>query len=489
MQIRHAKLEIPPDDPFKNDALGRKDLEPPLTQFVTQASGSFVLALDASWGSGKTTFLKMWQVKLQQEGHACLYLNAWENDFAPDPLIAIIGELTNAINKFADLSDQEGKTSKAIKENMEKARKIAMVIGKRLIFGGIKLATYGVLDLDSNMEKTVVETGTDILEDRTKDNKKSKIEDLISDYEECKAEIENFKEILAKIATQVESLKTSAKVVIIIDELDRCRPTYAIELLERVKHLFDASGVVFILGIDRSQLNHSIRSLYGSEFDATVYLRRFIDLDYRLTEPKIGNYCDYLFRIFGVEQLMSKRISKSNSSDLKTLKLYLGGLMSAASMTLREQEQIVSRLRIALQTIQPNYPISPIMLSFLLFLREWNNRIYTDIIERKINVDDIITQIEAIPKIREISEKIGIDVDEIEALLLGISKDENLSDSRLITYEMTYKLDLEEPKVKKAKKIIEIMYQSRKNIGSFSAVFEKTLNSIALTNNFISYDS
>ncbi len=186
---------------------------------------------------------------------------------------------------------------------------------------------------------------------------------------------------------------------------------------------------------------------------------------------------------------MSKRISKSNSSDLKTLKLYLGGLMSAASMTLREQEQIVSRLRIALQTIQPNYPISPIMLSFLLFLREWNNRIYTDIIERKINVDDIITQIEAIPKIREISEKIGIDVDEIEALLLGISKDENLSDSRLITYEMTYKLDLEEPKVKKAKKIIEIMYQSRKNIGSFSAVFEKTLNSIALTNNFISYDS
>ncbi len=228
MQIRHAKLEIPPDDPFKNDALGRKDLEPPLTQFVTQASGSFVLALDASWGSGKTTFLKMWQVKLQQEGHACLYLNAWENDFAPDPLIAIIGELTNAINKFADLSDQEGKTSKAIKENMEKARKIAMVIGKRLIFGGIKLATYGVLDLDSNMEKTVVETGTDILEDRTKDNKKSKIEDLIIDYEECKAEIENFKEILAKIATQVESLKTSAKVVIIIDELDRCRPTYAI---------------------------------------------------------------------------------------------------------------------------------------------------------------------------------------------------------------------------------------------------------------------
>lgn len=139
MHIRHVKLEIPEGDPFKNDELGRRDLEPTLTQFITQASGSFVLALDASWGSGKTTFLEMWKVKLSQEGHACLYLNAWQNDFAPDPLIAIIGELTNAINKFADLPDQEVETKKAIKENMEKARKIAMAIGKRLIFGGSSL--------------------------------------------------------------------------------------------------------------------------------------------------------------------------------------------------------------------------------------------------------------------------------------------------------------------------------------------------------------
>jgi hypothetical protein len=78
--------------------------------------------------------------------------------------------------------------------------------------------------------------------------------------------------------------------------------------LEQVKHLFDASGVVFILGIDRSQLNHSIRSLYGSEFDATGYLRRFIDLDYRLPEPEVGDYCAYLFEVFDINELIKYRI-------------------------------------------------------------------------------------------------------------------------------------------------------------------------------------
>lgn len=497
MLVRPTKLEIPPEDPFKNDALGRKHIEPPLTQFVTQASGSFVLALDASWGSGKTTFLKMWQVKLQQEGHACLYLNAWQNDFVPDPLIAIIGELTSAINKFADLPDQEGETKKAIKENMEKARKIGMAIGKRLIFGGIKLATYGVIDLDSNMEKTIVETSTDILEDQTKDNKKSKIEDLISEYEDCKSEIENFKEILAKIARQVESLKPSAKVVIIIDELDRCRPTYAIELLERIKHLFDASGVVFILGIDRSQLNHSIRSLYGSEFDATGYLRRFIDYDYQLPEPQSGYYCDYLFKYFGIDELMLKRNSTRNPDEIEQLKFNLGGLMSAARMSLREQEQTISKLRIVLQTIPRDRRIYAGILSLLLFLREWKKNIYADIKEGKIELDNILSQIEALPNIKAVSDD-SIDMGIIEAYFLIILEELKMGrfiEPRIEHYKKLAKSDglNTNNEVRKAQQIIRtydgVVNNPYDNI-SISAIvgFKTTLERIALTNSFVHYE-
>jgi hypothetical protein len=90
MQIRSSDLEIPKDDPFENDCLNRRELESPLTEFINQALGPFVLAIDGSWGPGKTIFLKMWQVKLDENGHLCLYLNAWKNDFVQDPLIAVV---------------------------------------------------------------------------------------------------------------------------------------------------------------------------------------------------------------------------------------------------------------------------------------------------------------------------------------------------------------------------------------------------------------
>lgn len=64
-----------------------------------------------------------------------------------------------------------------------------------------------------------------------------------------------------------------------IDELDRCRPTFAIELLERIKHLFDIQNIVFVLSIDKEQLEASTAAAYGSAINAPEYLRRFIDLE------------------------------------------------------------------------------------------------------------------------------------------------------------------------------------------------------------------
>ena len=69
--------------------------------------------------------------------------------------------------------------------------------------------------------------------------------------------------------------------VFIIDELDRCRPTFAIELLERVKHIFDVPNIVFVFGINREELTKSLRSVYG-EIEAEEYLRRFFDMELRL---------------------------------------------------------------------------------------------------------------------------------------------------------------------------------------------------------------
>ena len=104
-------------------------------------------------------------------------------------------------------------------------------------------------------------------------------------YEEARAAVKEFKEALQDVTQGSSGSRGYRPVVVIIDELDRCRPSYAVELLEAAKHLFSVDGILFVLGVNRSQLAHSVTALYGGGFDANGYLRRFVDLEFRLPEP------------------------------------------------------------------------------------------------------------------------------------------------------------------------------------------------------------
>jgi len=476
MLIRQTELEVPASDPFRDDALGRKEFEPPLTQLVTQALGSFVLALDGSWGSGKTTFLRMWQGKLTETGHVCLYLNAWKNDFTQDPLVAVVGELSGAIKDVAP----PGKPGTSLRRYMKKTQQVAESIAKRAIPVGVKLATLGIIDTQDLAEKVISEFTSDIVEDQ------------IKGYEKGKSEIEEFRKSLTDLTTEVAKLNPnlSAKVVVIIDELDRCRPTYAVQLLERIKHLFDVPGVVFILGIDRTQLHHSIRALYGSGFDAFGYLRRFIDLDYRLPEPKIGNYCSFLFKRFGIEELVLRRDSQEKQYELKNLKSFLGYLMSASRMSLREQEQTIARLRIVLQTIPKNQLLFEIALSTLLFLREWDHNIYTALLGGSITVEEVLSKIENLPCTKEAANAYRVVSNDymIEAYLLAGADELGLKSTQLERYQALYESRVVEAEPNKVKRILDLLVHIKDPFRHGGAGFNVTEQRLALTNNFVPYD-
>lgn len=478
MLIRQIELEVPIDEPFRNDVLDRKELEPPLTQFITQASSSLVLALDGSWGSGKTTFLRMWQVKLTEVGHTCLYLNAWQTDFAQEPLVAVVGELSNAIEKLAP----KGKKGENLRRQMKSAKTIAESIAKRSLPVVVKLATLGMLD-------TMLDT-KDVIEKILSDFTSNIVEDRIKDYENGKSEIEEFRKSLAALAEEVNKLKSdiSAKVVIIIDELDRCRPIYAVQLLERIKHLFDVPGVVFILGINRSQLNHSIQALYGADFNAREYLKRFIDIDYQMPEPKKGNYCSYLFKSFGIDELITNRKTKGREDELKNLKTYLGGLMSAAGMSLREQGQTVARLRVILQTIPVSDNLFEITLSLLTFFREWNFNIYTRIVEGKTGAEEILSLINELPYLNQYPQAVEthneIDMYRVEAhLLLGLTE-LGVNPSRIMEYKQIANSVHTEPDWQRANQVLDFMHYL--NINYLTAGFKITAKRLALTQSFVS---
>ena len=128
MKFKHSDIEIPREDPFKNCKLNRQPNAIILTQIVQNYSESFVLSINGEWGTGKTTFMKMWAAYLKQQEITSIYFNAWENDFISDPMIALLGEL------------QQLKTSKTAK-----TLNSILDIGSKIAIKAIPTLTKGIV--------------------------------------------------------------------------------------------------------------------------------------------------------------------------------------------------------------------------------------------------------------------------------------------------------------------------------------------------------
>ncbi|WP_036306996.1 KAP family P-loop NTPase fold protein, partial [Methyloglobulus morosus] len=266
------EIEIDENDPFKEgvDLLNRKDEILNLTPIVLNYNDPLVLALDAPWGAGKTTFVKFWQAYLKKEGKQSICFNAWETDFSDDPLIVLVSEL----DKWVKASKNDPIITK-----WRKGIATALPgVAKRTVVAAVKASTFGALDISADLERTAAEFTGNIASD------------LLENFNKQAKSIQQFK---ALITEAISALPNDQKnLIIFIDELDRCRPTYAIELLERIKHLFSIERLVFVLSTDTMQLAHSIRAIYGNDFDGKKYLQRFIDLDYALKKPESEKYIE-----------------------------------------------------------------------------------------------------------------------------------------------------------------------------------------------------
>ena len=157
IRVRPVEIEMPEDDPFKNDLLNRKEPAQILTRLIGGIEGPCVLAIDAAWGAGKTTFLKMWSQHLRNEQFPVVEFNAWETDHAGDPFVAIVAELTDGLREFAD----ESLTEK-IRDTAEAAKQVAL----RAIPGAIRILTAGVLDVQPLIEKETGKLLASYAEDR-----------------------------------------------------------------------------------------------------------------------------------------------------------------------------------------------------------------------------------------------------------------------------------------------------------------------------------
>jgi hypothetical protein len=383
MHLRAPEIKLDPKDPFATDLLGRRSTAESMTQLARTATDGLVVSLHAPWGSGKTTFLSMWRQHLKKEGFNTLSFNAWETDFTDDALIALLGELEIGLT---DTNATNGPSK--FKSSIGKAKKIGFKLLRSAIPTAIRVATAGAIKLDDLTEEAISEWTGKLAEDQ------------INAYESARNSIHEFRKSIEEIAKiAITDTQNPLPLIFIVDELDRCKPTYAIRVLECIKHFFAVPGVMFVLAVDSTQLSHAVRSQYGQSMDATGYLRRFFDIELTLPEPADDAFLNAQFERFKIDHKLNERkISHGKfGGEQNDLKIIFNELFHIFRCSLRDRERCFTLLSFALRFTPDNQPIHPSIIALLIVLKIKDAALYVKFRDRTVSHEEVLKIIQAKP--------------------------------------------------------------------------------------------
>ena len=364
---RHKDIVIPEAEPFKYDKLERQQHAVNFMNMVSlYGETGCVIALNGLWGTGKTTFVKMMEQLMKNQGYKPLYFNAWTNDFVSDPLVAMLAEM---------------------KEVMPDSPKLENVVK----LGGKILTTIG-----GSVLKSVVKEKFGVDVDAVADDVVGVINDQIGDYTEQKKTLEDFKNALVEYVA--DNTEEGRPVVFFIDELDRCNPHFAVQVLERVKHLFDIPNMVFVLIINKQQLQHAICGYYGSEnIDAENYLRRFVDVEYQLPEADKEKYFELLYAEYGFSKVLEKQSRKNHPQlrmEIDTFRTLMRKLIHYSEFDLRTIDKFMAHTRLMMETYGDTEYLFPSVVVILVYLRFADYELYELIKEGKLKPVELVLRLD-----------------------------------------------------------------------------------------------
>jgi hypothetical protein len=361
MKVKPDDYTIP-EDPFFDDLLNHKQVILNLIQLLDNSENSFVLSLNAPWGTGKTTFVKRWEQYLAKEKRFSFYYNAWENDYTKDAFASISTEFQKVISKSPGFKAND--LIENLKTNTVKLIKIGLPFAARVATGGLVNSDELGKAISEFTEKAVSEK--------------------IKEFETAKEDLKIFKESLQAAILALYEKDQFKPVYIFIDELDRCRPTFAIEILETVKHFFNIPGLVVVLSIDKIQLSESMKAVYGSGFDSQNYLKRFIDLEYKLSVKSYEAIVNMYFQRFEIANIFRVNGSGSETFDERLLRETMILIFSVYQSTLRDIEKIFTIVSIMLKFSKGTEFVFPVIIAYISFLRFTDNEKFIDLLKKQI---------------------------------------------------------------------------------------------------------
>ncbi len=306
---------------FDEDLLELSEFAERLEKFIAVeqnfVQGSLVLALSSRFGFGKTTFLNMWKNKLNcsenLEKPLVISLNAWESDYYGDPLFAIISSLVDSLRNGSD-------SAKTLVEAAKAVGWFTTAIGGQI---AKKITGIDAIAAGDFAEKKTPSKASEILP-----------ADAFSIFQGRKQAMIHLQQSIKDFVSD-----SGGRVLFLVDELDRCRPDYAISYLETIKHIFDVSGAVFILAADRQQLENSAKTAFGPDLDFEEYYRKFIHREVILPpisetgyEKIAENYVSYYLERNGLRNCFME--TGSNQVN------YIVTLVSALKLTPRQIQEM-----------------------------------------------------------------------------------------------------------------------------------------------------
>ncbi|MFW5499657.1 MULTISPECIES: KAP family P-loop NTPase fold protein [unclassified Maridesulfovibrio] len=393
MRIFPPEVEVGDYEGFtpEKDIFRRKEFGESLRSLFGNVEDPMVAILDEPWGAGKSTFIKMWCGHMRLHGFPVIYFDAFKHDYSDDAFIAIAGEVVAAAQ---ELDVPSSTTQDFIDNAAQVGVQVASAVGKGIIKRG----------LQKFVGKEGEEELSEILTESTQvafDGMESILKAKLASRRQERKSFKNFSKILDSVAINMSSQlqdylvandidgnipneeNSKRPLIIVIDELDRCKPTFALDVLEKIKHFFSREGIHFFLVTHMEQLECAVSSSYGLDTHAGTYLEKFYDL--RVKFPNKDNsavktvysFGHYLLDIIDCEQ------DSRSDSFVHALEMFC----EDHEIELRTMSKIATRYFLARRGSLAKD--NPYILLFLCFTLHLDESLYSKIRSGTNSVQDI----------------------------------------------------------------------------------------------------
>ncbi|WP_417446775.1 KAP family P-loop NTPase fold protein [Kangiella sp.] len=364
---------------WEDDKLDRKAEAEYLVKYINRKyeasdATSLSINLNAEWGQGKTFFLRNLRRDLSEQGYPTVYYDAWRNDFSNEALVSFISEISDELAKALDANP---KIKEKIHTFKEKGKQIIKSSVPILLSALVKhlLRTddlSGLIPEDEDKPDSNQSDSTSDFSDTVSKLTTSAATSMLEQHKESQKSIGEFTEALKELVKELGKGDGKLKdkklpIYILVDELDRCRPTFAIELLEAIKHLFGVHGVVFLVATNTSELQASVKAVYGGEFSAKAYLRRFFDIEYSFRKPSRKEFCRQVISDIEFGDNVNS-YEPNGQDDFESILDMFWRFCDYFNLGLRDIEQLSISLEACIYTAEDKVEL-PLLL-FLLILKQ-----------------------------------------------------------------------------------------------------------------------